>query len=231
MGLLQVGASILTSLLIGALTSAAVRRTRFAQAARTYLLLAFSILAVYWFQPLVPLRSFDFWLPSLTLALIVLIWFITSANSTHTQADSTEAPVWWRSSSNLIALAVIIGLPVLIDLSRYFLAEPLITAEPPPRFSIFFVFVLALAVTILLTSWLSRRFLWVLSAVIIFLILILVLLKTPALSLQASVFVRALTHRPTENAAFTDLRWLGFSYIAFRLIHVLRDKQAGRLPP
>jgi hypothetical protein len=26
------------------------------------------------------------------------------------------------------------------------------------------------------------------------------------------------------------LRWLGFSYIAFRLIHVLRDKQLGRLP-
>jgi alginate O-acetyltransferase complex protein AlgI len=27
-----------------------------------------------------------------------------------------------------------------------------------------------------------------------------------------------------------DLRWLGFSYIAFRLIHVLRDKQQRRLP-
>jgi D-alanyl-lipoteichoic acid acyltransferase DltB (MBOAT superfamily) len=27
-----------------------------------------------------------------------------------------------------------------------------------------------------------------------------------------------------------DLRWLGFSYIAFRLIHALRDKQTGRLP-
>ncbi len=26
------------------------------------------------------------------------------------------------------------------------------------------------------------------------------------------------------------MRWLGFSYIAFRLIHVLRDKQTGRLP-
>jgi D-alanyl-lipoteichoic acid acyltransferase DltB (MBOAT superfamily) len=36
--------------------------------------------------------------------------------------------------------------------------------------------------------------------------------------------------RSAENAAATDLRWLGFSYIAFRLIHVLRDKQAGRLP-
>ena len=114
MGLLQVGASILTSLLIGALTSAAVRRTRFAQAARAHLLLAFSILALYWFQPLVPLRSFDFWLPSLTLALVVLIWFITSTNGTQAEADPSAASGWWRSSSNLIALAVIIALPALI---------------------------------------------------------------------------------------------------------------------
>jgi D-alanyl-lipoteichoic acid acyltransferase DltB (MBOAT superfamily) len=42
--------------------------------------------------------------------------------------------------------------------------------------------------------------------------------------------LRTLANRPIENAAFTDLRWLGFSYIAFRLIHVLRDRQMGRLP-
>jgi D-alanyl-lipoteichoic acid acyltransferase DltB (MBOAT superfamily) len=69
-----------------------------------------------------------------------------------------------------------------------------------------------------------------LSAVIILLIGILVILKTPALSLQTSIFLRTLTNRSVENASFTDLRWLGISYIAFRLIHVLRDRQTGRLP-
>ncbi|HVF25090.1 MAG TPA: hypothetical protein VNA23_04330, partial [Anaerolineales bacterium] len=69
MGLLQIGVSVLAALLVGRLTRGA---------ARTYLLLATSILAVYWFQPLVPLRSFDFWLPSLSLALVILVWFITS---------------------------------------------------------------------------------------------------------------------------------------------------------
>jgi D-alanyl-lipoteichoic acid acyltransferase DltB (MBOAT superfamily) len=222
MGLLQVGASILTSLLIGALTSAAGRSaavwTRFAQTARTYLLLAFSTLAVYWFQPLVPLRSFDFWLPSLTLALVVLTWFITSSGGI------------WRSRQNLIALLLITGLPALIALSRYVLPEPIFTAAPPPRFSIFFAFVIALAIAIPAIRWLSGRFLWVLSAAIVFLILVLVILKTPVLSLQTSIVLRSLTNRSIENAASTDLRWLGISYIAFRLIHVLRDKQAGRLP-
>jgi D-alanyl-lipoteichoic acid acyltransferase DltB (MBOAT superfamily) len=32
------------------------------------------------------------------------------------------------------------------------------------------------------------------------------------------------------RAAAADLRWLGFSYVAFRLVHTLRDRQNGRLP-
>jgi alginate O-acetyltransferase complex protein AlgI len=219
MGFLQIGASILTSLLIGALT-------RYAQTARTYLLLACSVLAVYWFQPAVPLRSFDFWLPSITLALVVLTWFIVSRSDVNANAGFLT----WRAPQNLIALTIIVGLPAIIDLSRYFLPEPLFTVAPPPRFSLFLIFIIALAIIIPFLGWLSRRFVWILSAAIILLIAILVILKTPALSLQSSIFIRTLTNRSVETAAFTDLRWLGFSYIAFRLIHVLRDKQTGRLP-
>jgi alginate O-acetyltransferase complex protein AlgI len=219
MGFLQIGVSILTSLMIGALT-------RFAQTARTYLLLAFSILAVYWFQPAVPLRSFDFWLPSITLAIVVFVWFITSQKA----ASADEGSSTWRSPQNLIALTIIVGLSAIIDLSRYFLPEPLFTAAQPPRFSLFLVFIIVLAILIPSLGWLSRRFIWILSAAIILLIAILLILKTPALSLQSSIFIRTLTNRSVESAAFTDLRWLGFSYIAFRLIHVLRDRQTGRLP-
>ena len=221
MGLVQVGASILTSLLIGALTAFASQ----ARAARTYLLLVFSVLAVYWFQPLVPLRSFDFWLPSLTLALVLLTWFVTFQRG-DAKADVSS----WLSRSNVTALLIVVGFPLLINLSRYFLPEPVFTAAPPPRFHLFFLFIILVSTVILAFRWLSTRFRWILSAAILFLILILFILKTPALSLQTSVFVRTLTNRPVETASFTDLRWLGFSYIAFRLIHVLRDKQMGRLP-
>ena len=81
MGLLQIGVSVLAALLVGVLT-------RGVRSLRTYLLLALSVLAVYWFQPVVPLRSFDFWLPSLSLALVVLTWSITSQ------------PGAWRSRPN-----------------------------------------------------------------------------------------------------------------------------------
>lgn len=233
MGFVQIGASILASLLTGALT----RFAQSARATRTYLLLAFSVLAVYWFQPLIPLRSFDFWLPSLTLALVVLTWFVTA----HTSSPSSK----WYAGENLTALLIIVGVPALIALTRYLLPDPLFTAAPPPRFGLYIAFVLCLAVLISLLSWLSRRFVWLLSAFIVLLIVILIILKLPALSLQTSIFIRTLTNRSIENASFTDLRWLGISYIAFRLIHVLRDKsrspqsllsgserdkQTGRLP-
>jgi len=229
MGLIQVGASILTSLLIGV-----APWRHFARTVRVYLLLAFSILAIYWFQPAVPLRSFDFWLPSTTLALVVLTWFVTSQSGAYTDAASPrrrgDRSLTWRSPHNLIALTLIVGLSAIIDLSRYFLPEPFITTTPPPRFVLFLFFTIIITIFISLLNWLSHHFRWMLSTAIILLIFILVILKMPALSVQASVLIRTLTNRSIENASFTDLRWLGFSYIAFRLIHVLRDKQTGRLP-
>ncbi|MCK7481755.1 MAG: hypothetical protein M0C28_34720 [Candidatus Moduliflexus flocculans] len=89
MGLTQIAASIPTSILVGALDGAA---------RRTYSLLALSVLAVYWFQPVVPLRSFDFWLPSLSLAFVILTWFLTSQ------------PGAWKTRQNVTGLLVIVGI-------------------------------------------------------------------------------------------------------------------------
>ena len=209
MGLLQIGVSVLAALLVGTLTRGALR---------TYLLLVLSVLAVYWFQPVLPLRSFDFWLPSLSLALVILVWLITS---------QTES---WRSRENLYGLLIIIGLATILDLSRYFLPDPLFTATIPPNFILFLTFVIALTVVILFIARLPRTYQWISSFVIISLIAILVILKSPALALQTSIFLGEFTNRSAENALASDLRWLGFSYIAFRLIHLLRDRQTGRLP-
>ncbi len=216
MGLIEIGVSITAVLLAGILPK--MYRDDVTRGAwRTYLLLGLSVLAVYWFQPAIPLRSFDFWLPSLTLALVILAWLITSQ------------PGAWRGCSNLIALSIIAGVATLVELSR-FLPEPIITTSTPPQFIQYLFFAVVLAIFVGLFFWLSERSAWTLSAVIVLLIIILIILKSPTLSVQASIFFRTLTNRPIENALATDLRWLGFSYIAFRLIHVLRDKQTDRLP-
>ena len=209
MGLTQVGASILIALLIGLLSRGV---------GRTYLLLVSSILAVYWFQPALPLRSFDFWLPSLSLTLTILTWLVTAP------------PGHWRAPENLTGLSIMIGLTTLVDLSRYVFPDPILTGTTPPQFFQYFLFLVCVGAVLSFAAWISKRSKWLIGFIIFLLIAILVVLKTPALSLQASIFFRTLANRSAENASFTDLRWLGFSYLVFRLIHVLRDKQVGRLP-
>lgn len=209
MGLTQILASILAALLVGALTRGTLR---------LFSLLALSVLAAYWFQPAVPFRSFDFWIPSFSISLVILTWFIIS------QAGA------WRERQNIIGLAVIAGMVILVDLTRYISTEPTITTSTPPRVILVIGFVVAMAVAIALMTLLSRRLVLVLSLAILLLISILLILKSPFLSLQTSILLRTLTNRPIDTASALDLRWLGFSYIAFRLIHVLRDKQLGRLP-
>src|SRR5215203_5603140 len=113
MGLIEIGVSVAAALLVGALPKR--HRDKVTRGAwRTYLLLGLSVLAVYWFQPAIPLRSFDFWLSNLTLALVILTWFITSQSGA------------WRERSNIIALSIIVGLVTLVDLSRYIFPNHLI---------------------------------------------------------------------------------------------------------
>ncbi len=209
MGLTQIAVSILTSILVGALT----RGTR-----RIYSLLALSVLAIYWLQPVVPLRYFDFWFPSLSIALVMLTWLITST------------PGAWKAKQNLMGLLIIVGIVTLVELTRYIVSDPILTATLPPNIFQYLIFLIAVTAITIFFSFLSRRFAWILSIATILLIAILILLKSPGLSLQTSIFFRELANRPTDTASALDLRWLGFSYIAFRLIHILRDKQSGRLP-
>ncbi|HEU0292319.1 MAG TPA: MBOAT family O-acyltransferase [Anaerolineales bacterium] len=209
MGLAQIGVSILAALLVGTLTRGA---------ARTYLLLFLSVLAIYWFQPALPFRSFDFWIPSVSLVLVILTWFITS------QAGA------WKLRQNLMGLFIIVGTVALVDLTRYIFPDPFLTTTTTPRLIIVLGLFVIAAIAVLVFTFLSRRIVWTISLVILALIAMLIILKSPVLSLQTSIFIRTLTNRPTETASALDLRWLGFSYIAFRLIHVLRDQQMGRLP-
>ena len=208
MGLTQIFASILTILLVAILT----RGT-----SRVLSLLALSVLAVFWFQPAVPIRSFDFWIPSLTILFVVAVWFITSQTGA------------WKSRQNLIGLAVIAGAITLVGLTRYIFPDPILTTTTPPRLILVIGFIMIAGISIAAFTFLSRRLAFTLTLVIVFLLAILVILKSPFLSLQLSIFLRELTGRPTDTASALDFRWLGFSYISFRLIHILRDKQTGRL--
>jgi len=186
---------------------------------RVYFLMGVSALAVFIMQPILPIRGLDFWLATATLALTVLSWIITAP------------PGVQRERSNLIAFGILLGIVVFVDLSRYLGIEEFIMATLPPRIGTLLVFLAVLVVVFwgaVFVKRVSPAFLLILSTVL--LIGIFIVLKVPAFAMAVSGAIRSMLGRPVGRDYAADFRWLGFSYIAFRLLHTIRDRQTGRLP-
>ena len=201
-------------------------RLIFRQRGRGWFLLVSSALAIYWLQPLAPIRYMDFWLPTVTLGLVGLTWVIT------TPPEGRD----WRA--NWPAAAVLAGVVLLVGATRFLSQDGLLTAGRPPAFAQVALGVIVIAGLGWVLSDFSDRYLrvfktlrvWYISASIVLLLALLVVLKLPALAQLASAGLRALMGQEASLASATDLRWLGFSYVAFRLISTLRERQNGRLP-
>jgi D-alanyl-lipoteichoic acid acyltransferase DltB (MBOAT superfamily) len=70
----------------------------------------------------------------------------------------------------------------------------------------------------------------VIGILVLSIIILFVCLKTPALSISLARIARQITGQSLQTASSLDFNWLGFSYVAFRLLHTLRDHRSGRLP-
>jgi alginate O-acetyltransferase complex protein AlgI len=185
---------------------------------RLSLLLGISALAVYALQPALPVRGLDFWLPTATLALTTLTWILTTPR---------EQRIW---RTNWPAAIILCGIVLLLGLTRYLGTSLPLTASPPPQILQIIVGLAVVALLALLLTRFTKPGKAALTAAFVFIILLFVVLKVPTLSALVSVGLRNLNHQSTQSASPFDLRWLGFSYIAFRLLHTIRDRQSGRLP-
>ncbi|PKO02280.1 MAG: hypothetical protein CVU43_08620 [Chloroflexi bacterium HGW-Chloroflexi-5] len=186
---------------------------------RNPLLLALSTGVIFWLQPALPIRGLDFWLPVATLALVALGWMLTSK------------PEERNPRATLITGALVIGTVLVIALTRYSGMTGIITPSRPPQTLSVIVVLTAVAMVLFLSYILlkGKSSLPYIVGVTILLV-IFAALKLPVLTEWLSGLLRLWGGQSRELASAMDLRWLGFSYIAFRLIHTLRDRQSGRLP-
>ncbi len=184
---------------------------------RQLLMLSISGFAVFWLQPAEPFRSLLFWLPTATLSITVVSWALTA---------SPEVRGW---KQNWPAAFVMVAVILLMDSNRYLqLGQLASTATPAPPLVLSVI--LAIAATIwLLLRWQSAAPLWRLVA-IAGIVIAFIVLKSPGLGRWITVGLAGLRAGALPETA-TPLTWLGFSYLAFRLLHTIRDRQSGRLPP
>ena len=184
---------------------------------RGVFLLAGSLVALYWLQPSTPIRNLDFWLPTTSILLTILVWAWTCA----ARLKFSE----WAAPAVIILACVLV-----IAITRYTGTLCCLTPTRPPDLP---AVLLALTGGFLLAfipiRFFSNLRLLPLIAFILIISLFLVL-KTTTISQAASAALRSATGQEVELASALDLPWLGFSYLAFRLLHVLRDYQGGKLP-
>jgi alginate O-acetyltransferase complex protein AlgI len=190
--------------------------------ARAWALLLASVVTLYALQPRIALAGMDFALPTLTLILTVAVWLFTQAEA------RADGPRFSRADgvTMFVVIVVVVGLA-----ATRLLALPLVlTASRPPDLLTVALGVGAAVLIVALLWWPLRDRPWRFGAVMAVLVLLFVVLKTEPLATAISAALRSLSGRSAELASSVDLAWLGFSYIAFRLLHVLRDKQLGTLP-
>ncbi len=185
---------------------------------RGTLLLIISVAVIFWLQPALPIRGLDFWLPYATLALAALGWVLTSLPGERNKRET------------LFTILIISATVLLITLTRYFGTGGILTASRPPQTVTVLLVMLVSLAFLLALSRASGRFKFSLALGIIAILLLFMVLKLPSLTFAVSAQLRGVTGQSREMASALDIRWLGFSYIAFRLIHTLRDRQVGRLP-
>lgn len=183
-----------------------------------WLLLIGSALAVFWLQPAVPVRNFDFYFPTATLSLVVLGWAITAPPETR------------NTRENWIAGGLLAGVVLAVALTRHLGLNGLLTPTRPPQTGLVLAVLAAAAALALLLARFTQPGPRLMAAAVALLVLLFAWVKTPALAQMAAGGLRGLMGQDAALAQSTDLRWLGFSYVAFRLIHTLRDRVAGRLP-
>lgn len=183
---------------------------------RGWLLLILSAAAVYTLQPAIPVRFVDFILPTLALGLAIFIWYATQ-------------PVRDRRET-LLTLLLIGAVILLMAAMRYVHPDWRLTpSRPPDMLHVIGVVSAAALVSLFLLRALSSK--GVIAASIGLLLLMFVVLKTPMLADAVSQFARRQTAQDASLAdGATDLAWLGFSYLVFRLLHLLFECRAGRLP-
>lgn len=201
-----------TQILILATAAALVNQLK---SGRSLALLGVSALAIYWIQPLQEPVNLTFWFPTFTLGLTVIFWLLISTPETRS----------WRQ--NWGAVAVLLGVIVLVDLNRYFRIEYFFIVDTP-RVQMVAVVLSAFVLVGFLMARVKRTPADVLAFAIIGLIVMLLLLKTPSALMM--LIETAASLRGKEALEMSALSWLGFSYAAFRLLHTIIDRRAGRLP-
>src|SRR5579862_5126535 len=181
---------------------------------KPWALLIGSVAAIYWLQPKIAVRPLDFAFPTATLALALIGWLVTKDEP---GIDSQSRWTLGLVTASVIVIALIGGITEL-------------TPSQPPDLLTLGLPLIGIGAVIAASSIYVPERGRAIPAFMLLIIGLFVILKADALRDAAATWLRGQNGYLLGLASGSDLEWLGFSYVAFRLIHTLRDRQTGKLP-
>lgn len=188
---------------------------------RGWALLVISVVAIYWLQPALAIRTVDVVLPTATLGMAVAGWWLTR------QQDPD-------SGDTLLTLGVVAATVVAIvmvdTLASAILNTTVIRPSAPPDLLELIVFLTAIGAVLFGLRMVVTERQPLIPLAILVIVAVFVVLKWEPLTVALAAALRAQQGQQLSLAAAGDVGWLGFSYVAFRLIHTLRERQMDKLP-
>ncbi|MBM3137038.1 MAG: MBOAT family protein [Chloroflexi bacterium] len=170
----------------------------------------FSLVAIYWFQPLSPIRYLDFWLPTILLLLTIICWSLLFHQ---------------KIIENMITLGLLIGFLGILVLGKFTGFTVLNAIVSTPGYQD-----LALAVVLMVLAYFSfnlssniKKLAFV--GVIGFVLFTFIVLKSGELGLLASQILRRLNGQLITLANPMDIAWIGYSFFSFRLLHSIFERK------
>jgi len=200
--------------------------------ARGGLTLLASLLALYWMQPALSIRYLDFWLPTASIGISACVWVITFRRKENSNSAEQPPKEFFHRidlRGNFGTVLILLGMILAVALLRYLNLAAYLTPSTPPELGPVIAGLLILSILVAGLSAVSKRR-WTAPLAILVILGIFAVLKTDALAQAAASILRRTAGQSTALASAMDIRWLGFSYLAFRQLHVLRDRMTGRLP-
>ena len=177
-----------------------------------WFILIISIAVLFWLQPISTIRTLDFWLPTFSIALGVISWAIIIPDEIRYKKE------------NIIAYSFVAGSLLIIGLFRFIPFSGFSRYIAVPDYSHILLYLIFTTAAILVIGLVQNKgvFRWLVLGSILF---IFVILKNESLSHQLSATLRKINNQSLDLAASTEIAWIGYSYIAFRLIHALIESK------
>jgi len=177
-----------------------------------WFVLLISITTIFWLQPISTIRTLDFWFPAISISFGMISWMLVSKKEE------------FHSRENIITYIVVISFLLIIGISRFVPIPGIYKFVSIPNFTNILQFLIILNILILTIRLFNSKeiILWVMIGI---LVLIFIILKNDPLSYILSTYLRQINEQSMNLASSDEIIWIGYSYIAFRIMHTLIESK------